>query len=452
MDHHATTPVDPRALEAMLPHFSTVFGNAASQHAFGWAAHAAVELARESVAELIGAPGARDIVFTSGTTEANNLALKGVTEYYRQRRDHVVTTVIEHHSVLDVCRRLEQRGLQVTYVKVASDGKVDPADIERALTDRTLLVSVMLGNNEIGTIAPIAEIGAITRPRGVLLHCDASQGLGVTPFDVERMNVDLASLSAHKLYGPKGAGALYVRGRNPRVRLTAELDGGGHERGMRSGTLNVPAIVGFGAACRLLAELGPAEGQRLRRHRDRLYRSIVGAVDAVVLNGPDIDRAAFDEAARGTAAPDTTAPDTAAPDTAAFHTAISEETAAPDANGRDRAAGGTAPSSLAAAASAVDTSAVNTARLPGNLNLSFLGLDSAALISELKHEVAVSSGSACSSLTLEPSHVIRTTAGEERARCSLRFGLGRFTTDEEVDYVAEAVVRAVRALRGAAAG
>jgi cysteine desulfurase len=292
--------------------------------------------------------------------------------------------------VLDVCRRLEQRGLTVTYVRVGPDGRVDPAEIERALTERTLLVSVMLANNEIGTIEPIAEIGAITRARGVLLHCDASQGLGATAFDVQRTNVDLASLSAHKLYGPKGAGALYVRGNRPRVRLTAELDGGGHERGMRSGTLNVPAIVGLGAACRLLAETGAADAQRLQAQRDRLYRAIAEGGGGVVLNGPAIGRSA-------------------------------------DRN--------------------PNAAELETDRLPGNLNLSFVGLDSAALLSELKSDVAVSSGSACSSLSLEPSHVIRATAGDERARCSLRFGLGRFTTDEEVDYVAEAVLRAVRALR-----
>jgi cysteine desulfurase len=391
MDHHATTPVDPRVLEAMMPHFSSVFGNAASQHAFGWEANAAVDYARESVAGLLGARSATEIVFTSGATEANNLALKGVAEIYRQRRDHIVTTAVEHHSVLDVCRRLQQRGLTVSYVKVSPDGSVDPAEIERALTDRTLLVSVMLANNEIGTIEPIADIGAITRARGVLLHCDASQGLGATAFDVQRMNVDLASLSAHKLYGPKGAGALYVRGNGPRVRLAAELDGGGHERGMRSGTLNVPAIVGLGAACRLLAEGAATEVQRLRTLRDRLYRAIADGTDGVALNGPAIGRGAA----------------------------------------RDP-----------------DATELEAERLPGNLNLSFVGLDSAALLSELKRDVALSSGSACSSLSLEPSHVIRATAGAERARCSLRFGLGRSTTDEQVDYVAEAVLRAVRTLRG----
>ncbi|MBN1608508.1 MAG: aminotransferase class V-fold PLP-dependent enzyme [Polyangiaceae bacterium] len=391
MDHHATTPVDPRVLQAMIPYFSTVFGNAASQHAFGWEANTAVDHARESVAALIGARSASEIVFTSGATEANNLALKGVAEYYRQRRNHVVTTVVEHHSVLDVCRRLEQLGLALSTVKVGPDGRVDPADIERAMTDRTLVVSVMLANNEIGTIQPIAEIGSITRARGVLLHCDASQGLGSTGFDVQRMNVDLASLSAHKFYGPKGAGALYVRGNGPRVRLTAGLDGGGHERGMRSGTLNVPAIVGLGAACRLLAETGAADAQRVRAQRDRLYRAIVEGADDIVLNGPAVEQGAARDGH------------------AATHPAE---------------------------------------RLPGNLNLSVVGFDSAALLSELQRDVAISSGSACSSLALEPSHVIRATAGEKLARCALRFGLGRFTTDEEVDYVAEAVLRAVRTLRG----
>jgi cysteine desulfurase len=376
MDNHATTPVDPRVLEAMLPYFTQHFGNAASRtHAFGWSAEAAVEQARETIAELIGADSGKEIVFTSGATESDNLAIKGVAEYYSSKGNHIVTSTIEHKAVLDSCKRLEKQGFSVTYVNVGRDGVVEPGAIEAALTDKTILVSVMLANNEVGTIQPIAEIGKLTRARGILLHCDAVQGLGRVPFDVAAMNVDLASLTAHKIYGPKGVGALYVRRSKPRVRLVAQMDGGGHERGNRSGTLNVPGIVGFGKACRILIEEGKAEGERLRALRDRLYQRITRELDSVVLNGS------------------------------------AEQ------------------------------------RLPGNLNLSFAFVEGEGLMMAIK-DVAVSSGSACTSASLEPSYVLRSMGLEEDlAHSSLRFGLGRFNTEEEVDYVAELVVAKVKRLR-----
>ncbi|HEY3233491.1 MAG TPA: aminotransferase class V-fold PLP-dependent enzyme [Polyangiaceae bacterium] len=378
MDHHSTTPVDPRVLEAMLPFFSENFGNAASRsHSFGWVAESAVSQARELVAKFLGAREASEVVFTSGATESDNLAIKGVAEYCagQSRGRHIVTTAIEHRAVLDTCSELERRGFRVSQVPVGSDGIVDPSEIENAITEETALVSVMLANNEIGTIQPIREIGRITSERGVLLHCDAVQGVGRTAFDVAAMRVDLASLSAHKIYGPKGIGALYVRGKLPRVRLVPQIDGGGHERGLRSGTLNVPAIVGFGKACALLQELGPEENPRLGELRDRLYERIFGSLDEVMLNGH-----------------------------------------------RER-------------------------RVPGNLNLSFRGVQANALMGMLK-TVAVSSGSACSSASPEPSYVLRAIGqNEELASASIRFGLGRSNTEEEVDYVADRVVKAVRELR-----
>ncbi len=376
MDNHATTPVDPRVLSAMLPYFTETFGNAASRtHAYGWSAEAAVEDARETVAQLIGAESGKEIVFTSGATESDNLAIKGVAEYYQGKGNHIVTTTIEHKAVLDSCKRLEKQGFTVTYVNVGPDGLVDPKDIEAAITDKTILVSVMLANNEVGTIQPIAEIGEITRARGVLLHSDAVQGLGKTPFDVRAMNVDLASLTAHKSYGPKGVGALYVRRSKPRVRLAAQMDGGGHERGNRSGTLNVPGIVGFAKACKILIEEGAAEAERIRALRDRLYEKITSELDAVVLNG------------------------------SADH------------------------------------------RLPGNLNISFAFVEGEGLMMAIK-DVAVSSGSACTSASLEPSYVLRSMGLEEdMAHSSIRFGLGRFNTEEEVDYVAQLVIAKVKRLR-----
>ncbi|MFO0570206.1 MAG: IscS subfamily cysteine desulfurase [Polyangiaceae bacterium] len=376
MDNHATTRVDPRVVQAMLPFFDDTYGNAASRtHAYGWTAEAAVDDARDTLAKLIGADSGKEIVFTSGATESDNLAIKGVAEYYKAKGNHIVTTVIEHKAVLDSCKRLEKQGYEVTYVNVGKDGLVDPDDIRRALTDKTILVSVMLANNEVGTIQPLAEIGKITRERGVLFHSDAVQGIGKTEFDVKAMNVDLASLTAHKMYGPKGVGALYVRRSKPRVRLVAQMDGGGHERGNRSGTLNVPGIVGFAKAAEILLREGQAENERIRGLRERLHRGIGAALDEVVLNGhPE-------------------------------------------------------------------------RRLPGNLNLSFSFVEGEGLMMAIK-DVAVSSGSACTSASLEPSYVLRSMGlDEELAHSSIRFGLGRFNTEEEVDYVVDLVVSRVKKLR-----
>jgi cysteine desulfurase len=376
MDNHATTPVDPRVLAAMLPYFTETFGNAASRtHAYGWSAEAAVDDSRDTIASLIGAESGKEIVFTSGATESDNLAIKGVAEYYKAKGNHIITTTIEHKAVLDSCKRLEKEGFTVTYINVSPDGLVDPKAIEAAITDKTILVSVMLANNEVGTIQPIAEIGKITRARGIIFHSDAVQGLGKTPFDVRAMNVDLASLTAHKVYGPKGVGALYVRRSKPRVRLSAQMDGGGHERGNRSGTLNVPGIVGFAKACKILIEEGVAEAEKIRALRDRLHKKITDELDAVVLNG------------------------------SAEH------------------------------------------RLPGNLNISFSFVEGEGLMMAIK-DVAVSSGSACTSASLEPSYVLRSMGLEEdMAHSSIRFGLGRFNTEEEVDYVAQLVIAKVQRLR-----
>jgi cysteine desulfurase len=376
MDNHATTPVDPRVLAAMLPYFTETFGNAASRtHAYGWSAEAAVDDSRDTIAQLIGAESGKEIVFTSGATESDNLAIKGVAEYYKAKGNHIITTTIEHKAVLDSCKRLEKEGFTVTYINVGPDGLVDPKAIEAAITDKTILVSVMLANNEVGTIQPIAEIGKITRARGIIFHSDAVQGLGKTPFDVRAMNVDLASLTAHKIYGPKGVGALYVRRSKPRVRLSAQMDGGGHERGNRSGTLNVPGIVGFAKACKILIEEGVEEANKIRALRDRLHSKILEKLDAVVLNG------------------------------SAEH------------------------------------------RLPGNLNISFSFVEGEGLMMAIK-DVAVSSGSACTSASLEPSYVLRSMGLEEdMAHSSIRFGLGRFNTEEEVDYVAQLVIAKVQRLR-----
>ena len=376
LDNHATTPLDPRVLEAMLPYFTQDFGNAASRtHAFGWRAEAAVEDARDTVARLINAESGKEIVFTSGATESDNLAIKGVAEYYGEKGKHVVTTVIEHKAVLDSCKRLEKEGFEVTYVGVGPSGVVNPDDIAKAMTDKTILVSVMLANNEVGTVQPIFEIGKRTRERGVLFHVDAVQGIGKTPFDVRAMNVDLASLTAHKIYGPKGVGALYVRRSKPRVRLGAQMDGGGHERGNRSGTLNVPGIVGFAKACELLEREGAAETERIRALRDRLYLKISKALPQVIVNG------------------------------SLEH------------------------------------------RLPGNLNISFACVEGEGLMMAIK-DVAVSSGSACTSASLEPSYVLRSMGLDEAdAHSSIRFGIGRFNTEEEIDYVADLVIEKVRKLR-----
>jgi cysteine desulfurase len=376
MDYHATTPVDPRVLEAMLPYFTGHFGNAASRsHRFGWSAEEAVDKARRQIARLIGAQKPKEIVFTSGATESDNLALKGVAHFYKQKGNHIITSQIEHKAVLDTCKRLEKEGFEITYLPVDKSGIVDPAELERAITDKTILVSIMLANNEIGTIQPIKEIGVITRKRGVLLHSDAVQGIGKTPFNVQEMNVDLASLTAHKIYGPKGIGTLYVRRSRPRVRLTAEVDGGGHEFGMRSGTLNVPAIVGFGKACEILADEWQQECERLRQLRDRLLEKLTAALPEVYVNG-SIEH-----------------------------------------------------------------------RLPNNLNVSFNFVEGEGLMMAIK-DVAVSSGSACTSASLEPSYVLHAMGvSDDAAHSSIRFGLGRFTTEEEVDFVAALVIDKVTNLR-----
>jgi cysteine desulfurase len=376
MDYHSTTPVDPRVLEEMLPYFTSNFGNAASRsHVFGWHAEEAVEHARERIAALIGAQSEKEIVFTSGATESDNLALKGVAEFYKDKGNHIITTVIEHKAVLDSCKRLEKEGFVVTYLGVGKDGRVDPDDVKKAITDKTILVSVMLANNEVGTIQPLAEIGRITREKGVLLHSDAVQGIGKTEFDVQKMNVDLASITAHKMYGPKGVGALYVRRSKPRVRVVAQIDGGGHERGMRSGTLNVPGIVGFGRAADIMRLEGKAEGVRLFTLREKLRKHIQSHLEEVYVNG------------------------------SLEH------------------------------------------RLPGNLNISFNFVEGEGLMMAIK-EVAVSSGSACTSASLEPSYVLRAMGlGDELAHSSIRFGLGRFNTEEEVDFVGKLMVEKVSKLR-----
>jgi cysteine desulfurase len=380
MDNHATTPVDPRVLEAMLPYFREKLGNAASRsHRYGWEADEAVERARGQVAVLIGARS-KEIIFTSGATESDNLAIKGVLEFDRERGDHIVTAATEHKAVLDSCRALERAGrARVTVLPVDGRGRVDPADVARAITERTVLVSIMHANNEIGTIQPLAEIGAITRERGVLFHTDATQAVGRIPVDVEAMGIDLLSLTAHKLYGPKGTGALYVRSRNPRVRLAPQMHGGGHERGFRSGTLNVPGIVGLGAACALAGAEMAREEPRIQALRDKLHSGIAAEIDQVGLNG-DPER-----------------------------------------------------------------------RLAGNLNLCFAFVEAESLLMALP-EIALSSGSACTSATLEPSHVLRAIGlDDERAHSSVRFGLGRFNSEAEVDTVIGRVVEEVRRQRALSA-
>jgi cysteine desulfurase len=374
MDNHATTPVDPRVLEAMLPYFTEVFGNAASRsHVFGWTAERAVDQAREQVGALIGASG-KEIVWTSGATESDNLAIKGAAEFHKDRGNHIITSQTEHKAVLDTCKRLEKEGFDVTYLGVEKDGRVTAEAVRAAMTDKTILVSIMLANNEIGTVNPVDEIGAVVKERGALFHIDAVQGVGKIPFDVNVARADLVSLSAHKMYGPKGLGALYVR-RKPRVRITAQIDGGGHERGMRSGTLNVPGIVGFGKAAEIARVEMPAEAARLLALRERLRRGIQGKVDFTFING------------------------------SLEH------------------------------------------RLPGNLNISFAYVEGEAMMMGLK-EIAVSSGSACTSASLEPSYVLRAVGVEEElAHTSIRFGLGRFNTEEEVDFVIDLVANKVKKLR-----
>jgi cysteine desulfurase len=374
MDNNATTMVDPRVLEKMLPYFSGTFGNAASRsHSFGWAAEEAVEKARDQVARLIGASG-REIVWTSGATESDNLAIKGVAEFYRDRGTHIITAVTEHKAVLDSSKRLEKQGFNVTYLPVDPDGRVNPDKVAAAMTDKTILVSIMLANNEIGVVNDVAAIGAVVKAKGAFFHIDAVQGVGKIPFNVENAKADLVSLSAHKMYGPKGIGALYVR-RKPRVRIAPIIDGGGHERGMRSGTLNVPGIVGFGEASDLCRLEMADESRRVLALRERLREGIEARVSHTTLNG------------------------------SLKH------------------------------------------RLPGNLNLSFAFIEGEAMMMGLK-EVAVSSGSACTSSSLEPSYVLRAMGvPEELAHTSIRFGLGRWNTEEEVDFVIDLVSAKVKKLR-----
>ncbi len=385
MDNHATTRVDPRVIATMLPYFQEHYGNPGStSHAFGWESQEAVDRARASIASAIGA-SPREIVFTSGATESNNLAIKGSAERLRRRGDHVISVVTEHKAVLDPLSRLARRGFEVTLLPVQPAGSreaglIDVDQLAAAIRDDTLLVSVMLANNEIGVIQPLAEIGAICQQRGVLLHSDATQAIGKLPVDVEQLRVDLLSFSAHKLYGPKGVGALYVRRRNPQVRLEPQIDGGGQEGGRRSGTLNVPGIVGFAAAVELcLAELA-TETVRQADLRDRLFTGLSQAIDRVVLNGPALD--------------------------------------------------------------------VPGLRLAGNLNCSFTDVDGEALMMSMR-DLCVSSGSACTSANPEPSHVLRALGlSDDLTRASLRFGLGRFTTSEEVDFAIDLLRETVQRLRG----
>lgn len=376
LDNHSTTPVDPRVLEAMLPYFTEKFGNAASRnHAFGWEAEEAVDHARKQIARLIHADP-KELVFTSGATESDNLALKGVMEMYREKGDHLITNTTEHRAVLDTAKALEsKRGLKVTYLPVDKYGMVNPDDVRHAITDKTVLISIMLANNEIGTINPVREIGKLAKEKGVLFHCDATQGVGKIPVDVQEMGIDLMSLSAHKMYGPKGVGALYVRKKGPRVRITPMLDGGGHERGMRSGTLPVPLIVGFGRACELCEQEMSAEAVRLAAMRDRLQTGIMSGLVEVYLNGH------------------------------------------------------------------------STQRLPHNLNVSFAYVEGESLLMGVK-EIALSSGSACTSATLEPSYVLRALGvGSDLAHSSIRFGLGRFNTDEDIEYTIKRIIETVTRLR-----
>src|SRR5215217_4858527 len=375
MDYHATTPADPRVVEAMLPYFTEHFGNAASRnHPFGWEAEEAVEKARKQIADLIGA-NPKEIVFTSGATESNILAIKGVAEMYREKGNHIITCVTEHKAVIDTCKKLEKQGLRVTYLPVQKNGLIDLDELRAAITDKTILITIMTANNEIGVLQPIAEIGAIAKEKGILFHSDAVQAVGKIPVDVTQLKVDMLSLSGHKMYGPKGVGALYVRRRNPRVLLAEQINGGGHERGMRSGTLNVPGIVGFGKAAEIARLEMAAEGERLRRLRDRLNEKLHQNLDEIYINGS------------------------------------------------------------------------MEQRLPHNLNISFAYVEGESLLMGI-NDVAVSSGSACTSASLEPSYVLKALgAGDDLAHSSIRFGLGRWSTEEEVDYVVDKLTTVVRRLR-----
>ena len=375
MDHHATTPMDPAVLDEMLPFFRETFGNSASRnHSFGWAAEEAVEKARERIGALIGA-SPKEIIFTSGATESDNLGIRGVARAYREKGNHIITSRIEHPAVLDSCKALEKEGCEITYLPVDPTGLIDLERLQDGITDKTVLITIIAANNEIGTIQQVREIGEIAHDKGVIFHTDGAQGVGKIPMDVKRMQIDLLSMSAHKMYGPKGVGAIYVRRRDPRVRLAPIIHGGGHERGIRSGTLNVPGIVGFGKACEIAAEVMEEESNRLRGFTGRLRERVTAELGDVVVNGHP------------------------------------------------------------------------TRRLAGNLNLSFTCVEGESLLMGMR-DVAVSSGSACTSATLEPSHVLLALGiGEDLAHASIRFGLGRFNTVEEVDYVAERVIKEVRRLR-----
>ena len=375
MDYHATTPVDPRVLEAMLPYFTEHFGNSASRnHSFGWAAEEAVEAARKQVGDLLGA-NPKEIIFTSGATESNNLAIKGAAEMYREKGNHIITCVIEHKAVIDTCKKLEKLGARVTYLPVQKDGRISLDELRAAITDKTILISIMTANNEIGVLQPVAEIGAIAKEKGILFHTDAVQAAGKVPFNVNEIKADLVSISAHKMYGPKGVGALFVRRRNPRVLLAEQISGGGHERGMRSGTLNVPGIVGLGKAAAICQADMATEATRLRKLRDRLNEKFHQNLDEIYVNG------------------------------SMEH------------------------------------------RLPHSLNISFAYVEGESLLMGI-NDVAVSSGSACTSASLEPSYVLKALgAGDDLAHSSIRFGLGRWTTEEEVDYVVEKLTSVVRRLR-----
>jgi cysteine desulfurase len=375
MDYHATTPVDPRVVDAMMPFFTQHFGNPASRnHEFGWEAEEAVDEARKHVADLIGAT-AKEVIFTSGATEANNLAIKGVAEMYREKGNHIITCVTEHKAVIDTCKKLEKQGARVTYLPVQKDGRIDLGQLRDAITDKTILITIMAANNEIGVLQPTAEIGALAKEKGVLFHTDAVQAAGKVPFDVNALKADLVSLSAHKMYGPKGVGALYVRRRNPRVLLAEQINGGGHERGMRSGTLNVTGIVGFGKAAALAKAEMATESVRLRGLRDKLNAALHANLDEIYVNG------SWEH------------------------------------------------------------------RLPHSLNISFAYVEGESLLMGI-NDVAVSSGSACTSASLEPSYVLKALgAGDDLAHSSIRFGLGRWTTEEEVNYVVDKLTTVVRRLR-----
>jgi cysteine desulfurase len=375
MDNHATTPLDPRVLEAMMPYLTGIFGNAASRnHSFGWEAEQGVENAREQIAKLIGA-SAKEIIFTSGATESNNLAIKGVAEMYRERGNHIITQVTEHKAVLDTCKKLEKQGYRITYLPVQADGLIDIEDLRRAMDDQTILVSIMYANNEIGVVQPIREIGKLCHEKGVLFHTDAVQAVAKIPVNVIADNIDILSLSGHKIYGPKGVGALYVRRRNPRVQISEQINGGGHERGMRSGTLNVPGIVGLGAACEIAMNEMADEAAREIELRDYLRNKLEAALDYTQVNG-NMEH-----------------------------------------------------------------------HLPGNLNMSFVYVEGESLLMGI-NDIAVSSGSACTSATLEPSFVLKALGlGDDVAHSSIRFGLGRFNTKAEVDYVSDKIIDVVKHLR-----